>query len=255
MAALERCCHAMLFLFVCPPLAPSLSEAAQLHILVLPGILQSSCHCPILCSFLVILDICLLLRLLPLIRSGPSLSTCLGALEPAHILPIVLRPVPQLCRMPREESTSPSHSQGSQAEPVQASIPSIPITTTKTHTRYEEPLPAAAKRVIRTQKAGGGSLSQHLHKFSQRGPRPFQPARQSTAKNKMAENTSAHAGKPPTLQEMYNSWRALEEQVDGIHRLPMFIRAERRACHRCRVLRKKVCPKCNTAGFLCIAAG
>ncbi|EPE05531.1 alkane 1-monooxygenase [Ophiostoma piceae UAMH 11346] len=43
----------------------------------------------------------------------------------------------------------------------------------------------------------------------------------------------------PSVQEMYNTWRALEEQVERIPRLPMFIKTESRFCHSCRILKRK----------------
>ncbi|KAL1894377.1 hypothetical protein Sste5346_005877 [Sporothrix stenoceras] len=43
----------------------------------------------------------------------------------------------------------------------------------------------------------------------------------------------------PTLQEMYNTWRSLEEQFSQMRRLPMFVKAELKFCHACRILKTR----------------
>ncbi len=111
--------------------------------------------------------------------------------------------------------------------------------------RDQIPLPDAAKRIIRDQRGTGhASLVRHIHKLRSNGLMPFRPARRSSraAPEPQPDDTDAAvpARRLPTLQEMYNTWRALEEQVNKIRRLPLYIKAERQFCHSCRILKIKV---------------
>ncbi|OAA63509.1 alkane 1-monooxygenase [Niveomyces insectorum RCEF 264] len=115
-------------------------------------------------------------------------------------------------------------------------------------TRDGTPLPDAAKRVIRNQRGGGHtSMALHMQAFKQRTLQPSPgPAPRRTTKGALPPRTQRairlvkrRPPRTPTVQEMYNTWRALEEQVDKIRRLPMFIKVERRFCHTCRVLKHK----------------
>ena len=52
--------------------------------------------------------------------------------------------------------------------------------------------------------------------------------------------TAGRQRRQPSVQEMYNTWRALEEQVERLPRLPMFIKTESKFCHACRILKRRV---------------
>lgn len=110
-----------------------------------------------------------------------------------------------------------------------------------TATRDATPLPNAARRVIRNQR-GGDIHSIHGTQSLQRDT--LSPSRATrrvlTPQMQQAHGSLGSSQRLPTLQEMYNTWRSLEEQFSQMRRLPMFVKAELKFCHGCRILKIRV---------------
>lgn len=112
----------------------------------------------------------------------------------------------------------------------------------KTTTRDAVPLPDAARRIIRNQRGGGSpGMARHVQTLQKENLMPVRPSRRAiNPQVARAHGSLGSSHRAPTLQEMYNTWRALEEQIDKMRRLPMFIKAERKFCHACRILKIRV---------------
>ncbi|KJR89691.1 uncharacterized protein SPSK_05982 [Sporothrix schenckii 1099-18] len=107
-----------------------------------------------------------------------------------------------------------------------------------TATRDAIPLPDAARRVIRNQR-GGDMHSTRGVQILQRDTLPSSRSarRVLTPQMQQAHGSLGSSQRMPTLQEMYNTWRSLEEQISQMRRLPMFVKAELKFCHGCRILK------------------
>ncbi|KIH87381.1 hypothetical protein SPBR_04716 [Sporothrix brasiliensis 5110] len=107
-----------------------------------------------------------------------------------------------------------------------------------TATRDAIPLPDAARRVIRNQR-GGDMHSTRGVQILQRETLPSSRSarRVLTPQMQQAHGSLGSSQRMPTLQEMYNTWRSLEEQISQMRRLPMFVKAELKFCHGCRILK------------------
>ncbi|ERS98206.1 hypothetical protein HMPREF1624_04989 [Sporothrix schenckii ATCC 58251] len=107
-----------------------------------------------------------------------------------------------------------------------------------TATQDAIPLPDAARRVIRNQR-GGDMHSTRGVQILQRDTLPSSRSarRVLTPQMQQAHGSLGSSQRMPTLQEMYNTWRSLEEQISQMRRLPMFVKAELKFCHGCRILK------------------